>query len=615
MKYLFFGLTILSLAITSIVNGQSMNYWSNPVPIADVEDKDKICFAMYTVQDNTLKMMVQLYPLADHHSRIVYLEIQKNNKWKRIAESKVRENEYGLNDAKAWNLLFRVENWDMLKDWHYRVVALNGMATYEGIVKHDPAEKDEIVVAAFTGNSRWDKVSRKDMVDAVASQNPDLLFFSGDQVYHHTHHLAEWLIFGSEFGELTRNRPAVSIPDDHDVGQGNLWGASGKQSTVSGGSDGGYIQSPQYVREVEFAQTSNLPDGYDPTPVQRDIGVYYTSLNIGGVDFAIIEDRKFKQGPLEVFPEVLGKGRPDHPKNIHPDALDAPDAVLLGKRQLEFLENWGMNWQAVQMKCVLSQTIFCQGHTMQTMDLDVNGWPQSGRNRALRTIRKSFAFMLAGDQHLATVIHHGIDEFGDAGYSFCMPSIVNHYPRYWRPQQNAERIINGPLDGLGDYFDGLGNRITMYSHADPKAFEPPIESMSRWVKSATGYGIVRFNKSNRTIKMECWPRGTEVTKPDAKQYPGWPITISQMDNYGKKAFGFLPKLKINGQPDPVVQVINEDSKEVVYTIRIKGNIFQPKVFVRGKHTVKVGEGNAIKTLMGLEPAEKDKQASIIVNFN
>ena len=30
--------------------------------------------------------------------------------------------------------------------------------------------------------------------------------------------------------------------------------------------------------------------------------------------------------------------------------------------------------------------------------------------------------------------------------------------------------------------------------------------------------------------------------------------------------------------------------------------------------MKVGEGNAAKTLMGLEPAEKDKQASIKVNF-
>ena len=194
------------------------------------------------------------------------------------------------------------------------MTAIDGIAAYEGLIRHDPVEKQEIVVAAFTGNSRWDKASRGDMVDAVAAQDPDLLFFSGDQVYHHTHHLAEWLVFGSEFGEMTRDRPTVSIPDDHDVGQGNLWGASGRKSTARACSDGGYVQDPQYVREVEFAQTGYLPDPYDPTPVQRDIGVYYTSLNIGGVDFAVIEDRKFKEGPLAVLPDLLKDvKRPDHP--------------------------------------------------------------------------------------------------------------------------------------------------------------------------------------------------------------------------------------------------------------------------------------------------------------
>ena len=33
-------------------------------------------------------------------------------------------------------------------------------------------------------------------------------------------------------------------------------------------------------------------------------------------------------------------------------------------------------------------------------DMDSNGWPQSGRNRALAAIRKGFAFHVAGDQHL-----------------------------------------------------------------------------------------------------------------------------------------------------------------------------------------------------------------------
>mgnify|MGYP001813075795 CR=1 FL=1 len=52
------------------------------------------------------------------------------------------------------------------------------------------------------------------------------------------------------------------------------------------GNDGGYFYHHEYVKMVERCQTAHLPDPYDPTPVQQGIGVYYTDLNVGGVDFA-----------------------------------------------------------------------------------------------------------------------------------------------------------------------------------------------------------------------------------------------------------------------------------------------------------------------------------------
>ena len=69
----------------------------------------------------------------------------------------------------------------------------------------------------------------------------------------------------------------------------------------------------EYVKEVERAQTSHLPDPYDPTPIQRGIGTYYTDLNWGRISFAIIEDRKFKTGPAERIPKQ--GPRPDHIRN------------------------------------------------------------------------------------------------------------------------------------------------------------------------------------------------------------------------------------------------------------------------------------------------------------
>ena len=41
--------------------------------------------------------------------------------------------------------------------------------------------------------------------------------------------------------------------------------------------------------------------------------------------------------------------------------------------------------------------------------------------------------------------------------------------------------------------------------------------------------------------------------------------------------------------DPVVQVVEESSNEILYTIRIQGNTFLPKVYANGKYTVKAGK--------------------------
>ena len=54
--------------------------------------------------------------------------------------------------------------------------------------------------------------------------------------------------------------------------------------------------------------------------------------------------------------------------------------------------------------------------------------------------------------------------------------------------------------------------------------------------------------------------GTAVrTKP----YPGWPRTISQQDNYGRKAVAYLPTLKISGRVDPVIQVVDDGLGDVL----------------------------------------------------
>jgi hypothetical protein len=220
--------------------------------------------------------------------------------------------------------------------------------------------------------------------------------------------------------------------------------------------------------------------------------------------------------------------------------------------------------------------------------------------------------MIGGDQHLATVVHHGVDDWRDAGYSFAVPSIVNHFRRWWRPLEPERDVPEGTLGHTGDYYDGLGNKITMLAYANP---DPSRRRYDRWRAQAAGFGVVRFNKRTRQTTLECWPRGCAIADPECRQYPGWPVTIDQEENYGREPFAYLPTLEITGQVDPVVQVIEASSGEIVYTLRINGTSYRPKVFSDGLYTIKVvGEGPAVQILEDIEPLLPGESAVIKVSL-
>ncbi|MEO0447166.1 MAG: hypothetical protein AAF191_13920, partial [Verrucomicrobiota bacterium] len=422
-------------------------------------------------------------------------------------------------------------------------------------------------------------------------------------------HYAGWLKFGRDFGDIIKDRPTLCLPDDHDAGQPNLWGESGKVSTLKGAADGGYSRPGAYVQEVERAQTSHFPDPVDPGNIGQGIGVWFTNLNWGNIDFAILEDRKFKTGPAGRVPKQ--GPRPDHIRNpeYDPASVDVEGAVLLGERQLAFLDTWAQDWTEADMKVALSATIFCGGAHIHGSangrlhaDMDSNGWPQSGRNRALEALRKGFAFHFAGDQHLATIFHHGIEEHRDAIWSFCVPSIANLYLRWWDPLEPGANLEPGQPSYTGDHLDGFHNKVTNYAAANPE--KQPAGGDLLTTRSA-GFGIVRLNTKTREITMECWPRNVDITDPATQQYPGWPRTISQFDNYNPPSWGKLGEITFNVE-DPVVQLIDVESKEVLYTVRASGNTFTPGAPNGKTFLVKAGKDAPTKVILetghvGCEP--------------
>lgn len=619
--------------------GGTMRFWFADWTVAGskVDEHGKrafgpILFTLYTVSKGTMKLSAQFPPLGDA-SQTAMLEIRDDgDSWISIATADL--------DPDAWNATFRVTSWDTTRDRAYRVLysMTDGSGTlkqhsYEGTIRKDPAGRQEVVVGLLT--CIWDLgFPHTDFTTNLAHHKPDVLFWTGDQVYEPVggfgvlvsrapdligatmlDFLRKWFIFGWAVRDLTREIPSACMTDDHDMYHGNIWGCGGRPTNPAltdeaADDSGGYIMSPRWVNMVQRLQTSHLPDPFDPTPVLQGITVYYTDLQWGGISFAILEDRKWKSTPTQLLP--AGKIANGFAENPDWDSLTQSNdlnAELLGQRQLDFLESWAADWSGgTWMKFAVSQTVFGCLHTEPNgivnddheqenaippvgtyltgdhlvADCDSGAWPQHGRDAAIRKWRKAFAPHLSGDQHLGTTSHYGVEGFRDGVYAVCTPAISNIWPRRWFPPHPAPNALPGARN-TGDYMDAFGNRLTVLAVANPAQYPGPGPRDLRF--RVTGYTILRCNRATRKTTITQWPRWIDPSTPGAKPYNGWPITIDQLDNGLWGAQWQLDRVETPGFHDPVVQVQDEKNGEVVYTLRIQGDSFMPLVRKPGVYTV------------------------------
>ncbi|MCZ6671999.1 MAG: alkaline phosphatase D family protein [Verrucomicrobia bacterium] len=525
---------------------------------------DPILWTQYTVQDKVLKLMAFLVPMEADASKVAELQVKTGSNWTTVAESTI--------EPLSLTATFRVADWDNSKDQEYRVIypwtSANGadLATWGGIIRKDPKDEDSLVLAGLSC-SNSELFPNRFMEANILAQDPDLVFFAGDQIYEPNggygivfagteedlpraalNYLGKFWYTGLSFRELMKDRPTIMIPDDHDVYSNDLWGKEGvrmpgdqEENTMR--CFGGYRMHPTWVNMVEHTQMGHHPDAYDPTPVERGIGVHYTSLDVGGVSFAIINDRKFKSAPGDVIDKMEPlfeiRGSRNLPKldtineeNFDTTTLDDENLTFLGERQLNFLRDWGKG--EAKLKAVLSQSAYCQPHHLMVADFDSNGWPQSGRKRALRVVRDANAVMINGDLHFPTLVQQGIDDWEDAGWSYTLPAVSTLTHRAWRPKVDGENRQPGMPDYTGRFLDGWGNKITIWAAANPHSFL--IEDDYQGEGKATldymrngslGYGIVRFNKTDESVTFESWPVfGQFKGVGDHEQHPGFPKTVS-----------------------------------------------------------------------------------------
>lgn len=603
-------------------------------------------WSMYTLSRQQMKLTVQMPPIGENDEQNIELQLKEGQKWKTTATAQMEKN--------ARIATFSVDNWDDSKAKEYRLVYNEKFTdgktiehTREGIIQKDPADKP-VEMGAMTGQFGYGFPYRP-LVEQLKEKNPDILFFSGDQIYEPNggygiirfpaerailSYLGKWYMFGWAFGDLMKDRPTICLPDDHDVLQGNIWGNGGKKVTVknwnkSMDATSGFVEPVEMVNVVIRTNTSHQPAPFDPTPIKQGIEVYYTDVLYGRVSFALVSDRMFKSGPEEVVEATkkakLWRGRKDMLVGKYPNSSPEVEKSLnlLGDRQMTFLKHWATDWKGADLKVLLSQTIFVNNVThygpqkvVLGADLDSGGWPKIARDKTVDLLRRCYAFQVCGDQHLASLVQYGIDNYKDASWVFCTPAIAVGYQRRFLPDILGRKYTgrpahNAPNTGL--YTDGFGNLNFVYAVGNPNDIPNDANRYQQAQNRASGFGYITFNQQSRDITSNAYRfLQKEDDEKQRGEFEGWPKTINQLDNFTSNNQYALPKIEIKGAENAYVEIRSKNS-ELESAIRIKGSNFAPRVSKPGDYRVTITNAKDFtKKQLNLSTQSKDK--NVIVEF-
>lgn len=552
----------ISLISSTRSSGTTARHWfrelqtGGPKVGVFAHETGPILGVLYSLAGSVLKLSAQFMPIgtSDPQQATLQRRAPGTTGWTTVGTATV---------GAGYLALFRVTGWASSQDWEYRVRWATGTpqaASYAGTVRRNPTAKPRIKVAmvnccihsyrnldqkssgavkfpgeAFRGLYTAENLyfPYTELVTHLGQHEPDLLVALGDQYYENKPTvrnssagildvLSRYYLWLWSFAQLTRDTPTICLVDDHDVYHPNLWGWSGRAAPQGEYSWGGYTMASNWVNVVQRIQCSHNPDAYDPTTVQQGITVYYSAFSYGGVSFAVLEDRKFKN---------------TNKSGTDPSGAPLPlPRQLLGARQETFLESWsGMH--AGQPKVCLTQTLFASLSTdpagSPRRDPDTNGAPAPGRLTALRLLKNARALVLSGDQHLGSLVRHGITTFTDGPVQFTAPAAGTAWQRWFAP---ASPLPNGTGPNTGDFTDRFGNRMRVLAVANPKisfaqvrAAQPTSEEVGDRNLKREGYGIVVIDKSAGSYDLECWPWQTDPTMPGAVQYAGWPYTLRFTD--------------------------------------------------------------------------------------
>jgi PhoD-like phosphatase len=462
-----------------------------------------IAGVLFSFSNHTLKMSVLFPPLHPEESRVAKLMLTKRDTGELVAS---RECDIIPN---IWKCGFRVDSSDFLladkdQDYAYEIQYQpnhhHGNATtgneamitysYDGVIPV-PRENPRVVgIGCFGFDAKMDRDS---LVAAVNALKPDLVVFQGDQTYFHSDLGFGFLELVHMMSEMTRSVPTIVQMDDHDYGEGNLWGAHNSLEEESGA---GFFKPVCLINELQELCMGHNPDPATKETLQNGIDIYYTNYIYGSrLDFAILEARKFKN------------------KYTGGDSL-------LGNGQEEWLQDWCDN-DRNRIKVVLTQTPFAMLSTHETYGSgmkkittagdDANGSPVVARRRAMEILSGCTNLILSGDQHLSIGV-----TYDDYGITECAsPAAVNSI--WWRRNDNVVGEKHVDLHGNEYTLHAVWNIDDAVSlQYDP--FQTIAAPESEKQLRADGFLVVDITNMEATCATHSYHTGI-------LQSPVWELTV------------------------------------------------------------------------------------------
>ncbi len=525
--------------------------------------------SFYTNTSDSLFLTAQLMPFKPDSVEEVGLLISGEN---------FEDTYYGFFDSSSYQIRYRIALPKNFKKLDYRII-YNGkqseiIVSKSGTIFPKPKNKKPKLMAlncnGFTffhsGGIDYENLlyPYRQIQKGYEFENPDVVAFLGDQIYEsrpespifkvpfcRLDYLYKWSIWCYAFRDITLNQPTIIMTDDHDVFQGNLWGNGGVEAQTKpineipdyyGTSNydtwqqdhGGYFMGLDFVNMVLKSQTSHLPFPYDPY-LKNGMVNYYTEYNYGYINLAILEDKKFKTPPAENEFRVYNGFTIDD--NVTPKDYHKDNFKLLGQDQLSFLEKWANKPRSKkESKMILTQSAYASLTTVQidytplkdrpakrdstlqkvSPDMDTNGWPKIGRDRALDVIGNNEILFISGDQHMGAVIDV-YDSVKNPITFYSVPAIANTWPRMWWPSDSS----NNPNYPLGKYTDAFGNKMNVKAVANPNPNAPYPNKINY---KSPGFGIIEFNKKGTKAKLHAYPLYFD-SQEKTVEFEGWPIKV------------------------------------------------------------------------------------------